>query len=77
MYFEFSDFVVERGLAPAKLCVSSKKKTHVFSYLARAEKVYNIENGMLSEIKNRSGETRTFPISREDEVVLRLRATVI
>jgi hypothetical protein len=77
IYLEYSDFVVERGLAPAILCSTSRKNSDIFQYLARAEKIYDIENGMLSEIKNRHGETRTYPISSEDELVLRLRAVVI
>ena len=77
IYFEFSDFVVERGLAPSVLCCTSRKKSDVFKYLASAEKVYGIKDGILSEIKNRHGETRTYSISEEDELVLRLRSVVI
>lgn len=78
-YFEYSDSVVERGHAPAKLCFSPGKFNQVrkFKHMATAERVYSIEDNKLMEHKNRNGAPSTMHISDEDKVVLKLKAVLI
>jgi hypothetical protein len=78
-YFEYSDFVVGNGHAPASLCyfIGSFDKPRRFKHLATAERVYSIEGNVLTEIKNRNGAPGTMHISDEDKVVLILKAVLI
>jgi hypothetical protein len=78
-FFEYSDFVVERGRAPAQLCYISGKYNYTgkLEFLAMAERVYSIEGNVLTEIKNRNSVPSTKHISDEDRVVLKLKAVLI
>lgn len=80
-YFEYSDFVVEHGFAPAALCCMIGKLTDNmpgrFKKISTAERVYSIEGNVLTEIKNRNGAPGTMHISDEDKVVLKLKAVLI
>jgi len=75
IFFEYSDFIVEYGHAPAKLCFANKKYNS--KDIAMAERVYSIEGNVLKEIKNRNGAPSTMYISDEDRVVLKLKAVLI
>lgn len=79
-FFEYSDSVVNAGMARAKLCCIMgvvKDNPQCFEHLARAERVYSIEDNSLTEIKNRNSVSGTMHISDEDELVLRLKAVLL
>jgi hypothetical protein len=78
-YFEYSEYIVESGKMPAKICfvIDREHDSRMFRVLAMADRAYSIKGNVLTEIKNRNSEPSTTHISDEDKVVLKLKAVLI
>ena len=79
--FEFSDYMVDSGRVPARLCQLNgdpiTKRTSRHSYMMLAEKAYALEGTKGYMLKHRNGDLIEFEISGEDAVALVLKAVVL
>ncbi len=80
MYFlEYSQLVVDAGLAPGTLCRTPRifGQHGMTNYTARAERVYELVGNTIIDIKHRYDINSTSIISDEDKLVLILKAVLI
>lgn len=81
IYFEFSDWLVNNGMVPAKLCYKREMvtpSTFQVNMLAQmADRVFEVKGNTRVDFKNRQGVFETLYISDEEKVVLALKAVLI
>jgi hypothetical protein len=82
IYFEYDQWVVDRGYAPAVLCCIQRKSLqdpfNGFNREAKmAERIFEIRDNTVIELKNRTGNFKKSCISSEDKVVLTLKGVLL